>query len=311
MTWSRREFVRASSLGLLAGALPLSFTRGQGTGPLQAAAQAAGQFQPLRRNVGVFTARGGTIGWLVNDGGAVVVDSQYPDTARQCLDGLDAQALPLEALVNTHHHGDHTGGNPVFRDSTRRIVAHQAVPRLQREAAARAGTELDQAYPDTTFRDGWTLQVGDETVSARHHGPAHTGGDCVVHFRNADVVHMGDLVFNRLYPFIDRPGGALVAGWIQLLERVAADHSPDTLYIFGHGQPGFGVTGGRSDLLYQRDFLSALLETATRAHATGLSRDDVVASDSLPGFPDHVPPAARLTLGAALGAAFDEVAETR
>jgi cyclase len=307
ITWSRRDFVRTSSLGLAAGFLPLSFARGHAASQLQA----AGQFRPLRRNAGLFAARGGTIGWLVNDGGAVVVDSQYPDTARECLAGLDPGALPLEALINTHHHGDHTGGNPVFRDSARRIVAHEAVPRLQREAAARAGAELDQAFADTTFRSEWALQVGDETVRARYHGPAHTGGDCVVHFQNADVVHMGDLVFNRLYPFIDRPAGASIAGWIGVLERVASDHPADTLYIFGHGQPGFGVTGGREDLLYQRDFLSALLENARRAHAAGASRDDVVATDSLAGFPDHVPPAARLTLGAALGVAFDEVAETR
>jgi cyclase len=303
MTWTRRDFLSVSALGLLAGAVPRSPALGR---------PAAGEFLALRRGVGIFTSRGGTIGWLASPGGTVVVDSQFADTARVCRDGLEERnALPVHALINTHHHGDHTAGNGVFRDVARRIVAHSRVPELQRAAAAAGGSADAQTYADTTFEDEWTLEVGDERVRARHYGPAHTGGDATVHFERADVVHMGDLVFNRAYPFIDRAGGASVRGWVALLEAVSAEHSADTLYVFGHGRPGFGVTGDRADVLVQRDFLSALLETAARALAQGRSRAEATALDRLPGFPDHEPLSERLPLAAALGVAYDELAAGR
>lgn len=300
MTWTRRDFVRASALGLLTGAFPRSLALGREIGS---------QFAELRRNVGIFSARGGTIGWLVNRTGAVVVDSQFPDTAEVCLTGLrDRNALQLDALINSHHHGDHTAGNGVFREAARRIVAHSHVPELQRRAAEASGSANAQTYADTTFENEWTVEVGDERVRAKYYGAAHTGGDCTVFFERADVVHMGDLVFNRAYPFIDRAGGGSVRGWIALLEAVAAEHSADTLYVFGHSRPEFAVTGGRADILLQRDFLSALLETARRAIAEGKSREEATAMERLPGFPEHGP-LGRLTLAMSLGAAYDELTQ--
>lgn len=302
MACTRRDFLRASALGLVAGVLPR---------PLAHAAAPASGLVEIRRNVGLFSGRGGTIGWLANPSGALVVDSQFPDTARTFLAALATRGAPgLDVLLNTHHHGDHTAGNGVFREHARRIVAHERVPGLQR-AAATGDAAAAQVYADTTFEREWSVQVGDETVRARHHGAAHTGGDAVVHFENAGVVHMGDLVFNRAYPFIDRAGGASVRGWIALLEAVAAAHPADTVYLFGHGRPEFGVTGGRADVLRQRDLLSALLERARRAHAAGQSRAEATAVEALPGFDDYVPLAARLNAAAALGAAYDELAAER
>jgi cyclase len=299
MTCTRRAFLQTSALALLAGALPRT---------LWAAPGAAANFRELRRDVGIFSARGGTIGWLVNAAGMAVVDSQFPDTAPLLLDGL-RQRSPrrIDVLLNTHHHGDHTAGNGVLREAAARIVAHRRAAELQRAAAAAAGTEAAQTYADTTFEAEWRLEVGGETVRAKHYGPAHTGGDCTVWFQNADIVHMGDLVFNRAFPFVDRAGGASIAGWIALLEAVAAEHGSETLYVFGHANPAFDVAGTRADLLVQRDFLGAALEHASRAVAAGRSRDEAVALERLPGFPDHAPLVERLNLAAVLGAAYDEV----
>jgi cyclase len=295
---TRRRFLSVSALSLLGGA----FQRGL------AQVRAGGNFLELRRGVGIFTSRGGTIGWLATPDGALVVDSQFADTAPVLVDGLRTRtALPIEALINTHHHGDHTAGNGVLREVAERIVAHRRVPELQRRAAAASGAEAAQTYADTTFETEWTLELGDETVRAKHYGPAHTGGDCTVFFERAAVVHMGDLVFNRAYPFVDRAGGASVAGWIALLETVAAEHPADTIFIFGHGIPAFGVTGRRDDVLVQRDLLSAVLEAAQRAVADGRSREEATALDRLPAFPQHQPLADWLTLAAPLGAAYDEV----
>ncbi len=124
-----------------------------------------------------------------------------------------------------------------------------------------------------------------------------------------DRLHMGDLVFNRAYPFVDRRGGASVKGWIAALEAVLAEHPADTIYVFGHGARQFGVTGDRADVLMQRDFLSATLEMATRAIAAGKSRQEATAVERLPGFPDHVALADWLTVAAPLGAAYDELSE--
>jgi cyclase len=314
--FTRRDFLAATGAGLLwlaAPALPAPGGRGPralaaARGHAQATSPAA-TFVELRRGAGIFTAQGGTIGWLATADGALVVDSQYEATARTFLAGFRERTdAPIHALVNTHHHGDHTGGNGVLREAARRIVAHAGVPELQRRDAARRTDGFTPTVADTTFDEAWTLELGDERIRAAYHGAAHTGADCVVACERAGVVHLGDLVFNRGYPFIDRASGASVAGWIAVLERVLADHPADTIYIFGHGLPAFGVTGDAADVAVQRDLLGALLEHATRAVAAGLSREEATAPTAFGAFPDHRPLVERLSLGFALGAAYDEVA---
>jgi cyclase len=299
VTWTRRDFVVASLAGMAAGALPR---------PLAGLLRQGPGLRELRRGVGIYVARGGTIGYLVNAAGTLVVDSQFPEQAGHLLDTLrERAALPLDALVNTHHHGDHTGGNGVLGPAARCIVAHERVPALQRAAAG--ANAPPQTFADTTFAAEWTAEIGDERVRLRHYGPAHTGGDCTAAFERADVVHVGDLVFHGAYPFVDRAGGASMRGWVSALEAIAADHPADTLYIFGHAAPGLPVTGSRADVLAQRDLLSAVLEAARAAHARGLAREEAIARDRLPGFEHVVPLSERLTLATTLAAAYDELAE--
>jgi cyclase len=301
MSLSRRQFLAVSGAALTALAVPRRLLRAQ---------RLADELHELRRGVGIFTARGGTIGWLHNPAGALVVDSQFPDSAASFLSALrERGAARVDAVVNTHHHGDHTAGNGVLRAVTPRIVAHANVPVLQRRAAEANPSGPTQTYADTTFDRKWKLEIGDERVRAKYYGPAHTGGDCTVLFERANVVHLGDLVFNRTYPFIDRAGGASARGWISLLETVVAEHPADTLYIFGHAAPGAPITGTRSDVLVQRDLLDAVLERARQAIAAGKSREEATAIDRLAEFPDHTPLSQRLNAGLAIGAAFDELSE--
>jgi cyclase len=157
--------------------------------------------------------------------------------------------------------------------------------------------------PDKTFPDTWRQDLGDEVVSAKFYGPAHTGGDIVVLFEKANVVHMGDLVFNRMQPFIDRPGGASIQGWITLLEQVAKAHGDDTIFVFGHAGEKFPVTGGKADLRHMGSFLTALLEFTRKAKQAGQTREAFVKTTApVPGFDDYGPLLERVT-----GAAFDEV----
>ena len=309
---NRREFIRLSLVLSAGAALARRAAAQAAAGPASAT-----QFQPLRRDVGIFTGRGGTIGWLASKEALAVVDTQFPDTALVCLKGIPGiGSRTIDATINTHHHLDHTGGNVVFKAASRQLVAHANVPKLQFEAAKRAeeqGTTIDpaasvarQVYADTTFPEVWRRQLGGEIVTAEFRGPAHTGGDAVVIFEKANVVHMGDLVFNRLYPYVDRPGGASIRGWIKSLEDSVASYPADAVYIFGHGSSKFGVTGSRGDLLVMRDFLSAVLARVEKEISAGHDKPTVVAVENMPGFPDfHTPLPNRL--GMVLGAAFDEL----
>ena len=259
--------------------------------------------------MGCFTARGGTIGWLSNKDALAAVDTQFPDTAPLFLKGLPGRGdRKLDVLVNSHHHGDHTGGNGVFKPETKMIVAHANVPGLQRARAERDKTLDRQTYADTTFPATWSKDLGGEILSAKYHGAAHTNGDIVTHFEKANVIHMGDLMFNRIYPVIDRPGGASIRHWIVVLETVAKSYPADAIYIFGHGNAKFGVTGKSSDLLVFRDFLSGLLDYTQKQIKAGEPKEKVVAIDRIPGFVDY--DTQNRTAGA-LSVAFDELTEKK
>jgi glyoxylase-like metal-dependent hydrolase (beta-lactamase superfamily II) len=274
---SRRDFLRLT--GAVAASTPfLSASSWR-------EAASAGTFTELRRGVGIYTERGGTIGWLLTDDGGVVVDTQSPRTAPNCRRGLRERSdAALAFVVNTHHHADHTGGNGVFAPHTERIVAHEAAPALQRQAYGSSDDAPVQVYAGTTFSEEWTETVGDETIRLRHHGPAHTGGDAVLFFERANVVHGGDLIFNRAYPFIDVEGGANTANWIATLETLHETYDDDTQFIFGHGNPEFGVTGDRADLLVMRDFFVSLREYVTQQRQAGASLSEMKQKTTLEGF---------------------------
>ena len=318
MTLTRRDFFAASAAALAAASLrPAS---------LQAALRQATQAQPplnpvfkeLRRNTGFWTARGGTIGWLINPTGVIAVDSQFPDTAALCLEQLlkTSGKADIASLINTHHHGDHTGGNGVFRPKTKQIIGHANVPKYMKstfdQAVARRAQQnpppttpapAESVVPDKLLTDALAFDHGDERVSMKHYGPAHTGGDIVILFEKANVAHLGDLMFNRLHPVIDRTNGASIANWTKVLQKVASELPADTLYIFGHAGPKHEVTGSRADLNYHATYLVALLEYVREQVKAGKTREQVVAStDSIKGFEDYGPLVAR-----PLGPAYDEV----
>ncbi len=278
MHWTRRDFLRNSSLAAAAAGLPWG----------AALAQDAEDFKALRRGVGTFSKRGGTIGWLIRPDALAVVDSQFPDTAGICLQGLrERSQRRIDLLVNSHHHGDHTAGNATFAPYVEKHVAHENVPGLQKTASERRPDGPEQAYADTTYAETWRETVGDEVIRLDHHGAAHTSGDSVIHFEHADVVHMGDLVFNRMPAFIDRGAGANIEGWMKTLETVHERFTEETLFIHGHGGKDFGVTGGRADLLVMRDFLGGLLDFARQGIAAGKSEDELAATKRLEKFPEH------------------------
>ena len=311
MEWNRRDFVTASTLATAAAAFPHRLGAQQPAPPVPPAAPPAAPpapavFTPLRRNVGIFNQRGGTIGWLVSPDGLLVVDTQFADTAPNLLSGLKERSpRQIDILINSHHHPDHTGGNGVLRGSTKQIVAHVRSLENQRVQAERM--KAPTTLPDVTFPDTWSVTLGDETIRARHWGPAHTGGDASIHFEQANVVHLGDLLNNRGYPNVDAPAGASVHGWIQVLEKMAPAYPADALYVYGHAEAGHPFIGTRADLMYQRDYFTAIIDTAGRARREGKAREELAKVEVLPKF-EHFG-GIKSRLGLALTIAYDELAK--
>jgi glyoxylase-like metal-dependent hydrolase (beta-lactamase superfamily II) len=303
--FDRRQFMTTSlfaAAGTAIGRVPLF-----GQAPAQAPPPAVTAFEDIRRNVGVFTGRGGAIGWLATPAGAVAVDAQFPDTAKACVTGLQQKSPKgIQLLINTHYHGDHVGGNSVFRPVVKTIVQQERCAKLHRDTTMKAGTEAQQAYADITFGESWSQEIGDEKVWGYYYGPGHTGGDAVIVFERANVVHMGDLMFNRLHPRIDRPSGASIKNWISILERVAKRHG-DATFIFGHAKPGQPITGPAKELLYLRDYFSAALDFTQRAIKAKQPLEQLVKTEMLPGFADHASSGQILTLAGVLTAAHEEL----
>ncbi|HWK11562.1 MAG TPA: MBL fold metallo-hydrolase [Vicinamibacterales bacterium] len=298
---NRREFVALSSGALAAGLTSrLHAGGGQPAGP-------APTFTPVRRGVNTFTARGGTIGWLSNRDALIVIDTQYPDTAKLCLDGLKTRApRPVDLVFNTHHHIDHTGGNGVFKPVAKKIIAQARVPELQKMAAAQTPNADAPVLPDATFDQTWTEHAGDETITGRYYGPGHTGGDAVYHFERAGVVHMGDLLWLERHPRVDRPAGASIQNWMKTLETIARTMPRDAIYIAGHAKDGTPATARVDALTDFRDYFDAVLSTVRKGIAQGLSKD-AIAATALPRFVVYQSNAPALTLAGVLGAAYDEL----
>lgn len=283
MSVTRRDFLASSAVAAMAGAI------GQ-PGAARAWAQQAAPtpvFTDIRRKVGWFTMQGGTIGYLNEPRGGIVVDSQYPQPAAAFIKGWNERSngAAILRLINTHHHADHTGGNIAFKGVARQIVAHAQAAEHMKAPPGMAAPTAEQLYPDRTFTDVWREQFGDEWVRAKFHGIAHTSGDAVITFERADVAHMGDLMWNQRHPVIDKAAGASIRNWISVLERVAGEHGNDTIYIFGHAATGQPVTGPKAALLAFRDYLTGLLAFVEAQVKAGKSRDEILATQGpLPKF---------------------------
>lgn len=300
MELDRRQFIALSTSGI--AGMSLARVAAQATPPPLKTA-----FAEVRRNVGYFTGRGGTIGWLINKDAVIAVDTQYPDSAKVCVDGLKQKAARgFDIVINTHHHIDHTGGNPVFRPDARKLVAQKGVPGLQRMVASQTPNAAEPVVADETFDAEWKSRAGDEQLVARYYGAAHTGADAYVQFVHANVVHMGDLIWIERHPRVDRPAGASIQNWLKVVERIAKEMPADTIFIAGHAKDGMPPTTNRAFLLRQRDYFDAVLTTTRTGIKAGQSKDAIKATAVLPGF-ESFQSSPGLSLSDVLGVAYDEL----
>ncbi|MDQ7816397.1 MAG: MBL fold metallo-hydrolase [Melioribacteraceae bacterium] len=244
------------------------------------------KFTTIRNNIGIFTERGGTIGWYATSDSLVVIDSQYPETAKNLVEGLK-QKTPrrIDLLFNTHHHGDHTAGNILLKDYANKIVAHENCKVLQ-EKNYGGNPEKPQVYPTATFTNTWGEDVGNEKIVARYFGPAHTGGDSIIHFENANIAHVGDLVFNKTFPFIDPNGGGSIKQWVFTLEKIFKHFDRDTTFIFGHSISDDLLVGTKKDVAAMKDYLNALIEFVSKEIKNGKAKEEIASVSAVPGFED-------------------------
>jgi glyoxylase-like metal-dependent hydrolase (beta-lactamase superfamily II) len=299
---NRREFLVSSSAGLAGAALARVPAWAQ-----QPAAPPTTTFNDIRRSVGYFTGQGGTIGYLVNDEGAIAVDSQFPATAGPCVEGLKQKAPKgIALLINTHHHGDHTSGNPIFKPAVQHIVCQEKCLEWHKKTVAAAANPAPQAYADVSFGESWSAPLGDEKVWAYYNGPGHTSGDAIVVFEKANVVHMGDLMFNRLHPRLDFGAGGSARNWVKVLDKVARGHR-DATFIFGHAKAGMPVTGSVKELEYFKAYLSRVVDLVEKAVKAKQSKEELAKTTEIPGFPDHVSSGQVLTIAGILSSVYDEI----
>ena len=200
-------------------------------------------------HVWMLEGAGGTLGVSAGEDGIFLIDDQYAPLSARILAAIaKIQKGPVTFVLNTHWHGDHVGGNENIGKTGSLIVAHDNV---------RARMSTDQfmeflkkdvpasprgALPVVTFSDTVTFHINGDTLRVVHVPHAHTDGDALVQFVKADVIHMGDLYFSGMYPFIDLSSGGSVDGLVAGIEQALALSGDDTRFIAGHG-PGSGREG--------------------------------------------------------------------
>ncbi len=223
---------------------------------------------------------GGNIGLSVGDDGAFVIDDQFAPLSDKIMAAIaEITDADIEFLVNTHFHGDHTGGNEAFGAAGAFIIAHDNV-------RARMSTDqfreiFDQpipaspagALPVVTFSDEMTFHWNGDTIRAIHVAPAHTDGDTILHFQNANVIHMGDTFFNGVYPFIDVSSDGDIDGIIAAGYRALSLANEDTVIIPGHGplSDAGGLAAWLDVLKVTRVSMQSLIDQ-------GMSEDEALAA---------------------------------
>ena len=234
----------------------------------------------------VLNGRGGNIGVSVGEDGVLIIDDQYAPLTikiRAAVASLTPQ--PIRFVINTHWHGDHTGGNENLGKAGIVIVAQENVRnRMSVEQFIAAFGEKVPASPKAalpiiTFADSVAFHLNGDDIQSFHVAPAHTDGDTVVHFKKANVVHMGDCFFNGIYPFIDLSSGGSIDGIVAAADKVLAMVDMNTKII-----PGHGPMGDKAALQAYRDVMANIRDRVKALVTAGKTLDQVKAAQPTKDF---------------------------
>ena len=224
--------------------------------------------------------RGGNIAISAGEDGVYIIDDQLEPLTDQLLAAIgEVSDQPIRFVINTHYHGDHVGGNEAIGKGGAVIIAHDNIHK--RMSSDQFNVFFDattpawpkDALPVVTFNDQVTLHFNGEIAKVYHVPNGHTDGDSIVHFPASDVIHMGDIYFNGLYPYIDLDGGGSIQGMISGAELVLSMAGKDTQII-----PGHGPLGNKASLAEYRDFLVKARDNVQKLIDDGNSLVETVAA---------------------------------
>ncbi len=268
-----RFVIGLAAAGCAAGALA------QQTPPPPMPAPPDVQIETVNVAPGIYmlVGRGGNIGLTVGTDGAAIIDDQFADMAPKIRAAVAMLSeKPVSFLINTHLHGDHTGGNDAFGKAGAVIIAHENVRKRLGTAQVNPSTNQTipararEALPVVTFADSATLHFNDDDLEFTHLPNAHTETDIVIRFRKANVLHMGDC-FTGGFPFIDGNTGGTLDGMIAGHEKVLATIDDQTKVIRGHGP-----LGNKAELQAYHDMLVVVRDRVAKLVKAGKTQDQVV-----------------------------------
>lgn len=225
----------------------------------------------LSDNVYMFIGQGGNIGVSVGDDGVFVIDDQYADLTPKIVSAIKAISdQPLRFVANTHHHGDHTGGNENLSKLGATIISHDNVRKRLKNDKSK------DALPVITFNDKLNLFINGEQVAVFHVDTAHTDGDALLYFNESNVLHTGDIYFNGMYPYIDLSSGGTVNGYIEAVKKSLMLINDDTKIIPGHGK-----LSNKTEYQFFLSMLEVLKANVIAEIKSGKTEDEVAANTSI------------------------------
>jgi glyoxylase-like metal-dependent hydrolase (beta-lactamase superfamily II) len=226
-------------------------------------------------NVHYLEGQGGNVGILVGDDGVLMIDDQFAPLSEKLTAAIKTLSQkPIRMLINTHVHGDHTGGNENFGKMGIDIVAHDNVRVRLARGVNGAAPAAAVALPVVTYGDTMKLHLNGETVTIGKLPPAHTDGDSYIHFANADVLHVGDVFRTVGYPGVDGNNGGTVKGTIDALQAIVDMAGPNTKII-----PGHGVVVSRAEVAAFRTNTIEAQRRVTELIKQGMTVEQVVAAN--------------------------------
>lgn len=224
---------------------------------------------------------GGNMGLLVGDDFVAMIDDGLEPIASTLLEYVsDIAGRPVDFMINTHVHGDHAGGNAYFAENGTVIFAHDNIrKRLLTDPKSAGGIA---GLPVVTFAAGVNLHLNGIAARVMHLPSAHTDGDAVIHFPEVNLIHTGDILFNKLFPFIDLDSGGSVDGYIAAQEKLLAMADDNTIII-----PGHGSIANKADLKQNLAVLKDGRAKIAALVAAGKSEDEVLAANPLSDHEDY------------------------
>lgn len=252
-----------------------------GNGLLKAQSPAV-LLEPVGKNLSMLSGVGGNVAFLVAPHGLLMVDSGLPNSTAALMQQAKAAAPKIAILINTHWHQDHTGGNTQINKSGAQLIAHINVKKRlsTHQSIAALKREFDplppEGQPTETFTDKGHLSFAGEQVHYQRLQPAHTDGDTVVHFHNANVLHCGDLYFNGTYPFIDYSSGGSIEGMIVNAARIGKLCDGNTKLI-----PGHGAISNKAGIKQFHSMLAGVNAAVSKQINEGMALPEIIAAKPL------------------------------